>query len=79
MKLIAGLLAALVILGIAGLVLFKTDGRSSSSKVDPAPEPASEVASSPAPSPITQSIRPLSGADTGGKCINPPLNTICVR
>jgi hypothetical protein len=77
MKLIAGLVAALVILGIVGLVLIK--GPSSSSKVDPTPEPVSEVAPAPAPSPTTESIRPLSGTDTGGKCINPPLNTICVR
>ena len=77
MKLIAGLLAALVILGIAGLVLIK--GPSISPKVDPAPAPVSEVAPAPAPSPTTQSITPLAGADTGGKCINPPLNTICMR
>ena len=77
MKLIAGLLAALIVLGIAGLVLIK--GPSRSTKVDPAPEPVSKVAPAPAPSPTTKSIRPLSGADTGGKCINPPLNTICVQ
>jgi hypothetical protein len=41
MKLIAGLVVALVIVGIAGLVLF--EGHFSSSKVDPGPEPVSEV------------------------------------
>jgi hypothetical protein len=77
MKLIAGLVAALVILGIASVFLLK--GPSSSSKVDPTRDPILELAPAPAPSPITESIKPLVGADTGGKCINPPLNTICVR
>jgi hypothetical protein len=75
MKLIAGLVVALVIVGIAGLVLF--EGHSSSSKGDPAHEPVSEV--TPAPSPITQPVAPLSRTNTGGKCINPPLNTICAQ
>ena len=79
MKLIAGLVAALVVLGIASVFLLK--GPPKSSKVDSTPDPILNLAPAPAPapSPITESIRPLVGADTGGKCINPPLNTICVR
>jgi hypothetical protein len=77
MKLIAGLVVALVIIGIAGLVLIK--GRTSASKVDRVPEPVSEVVLAPAASPTTHSITPLSRADMGAKCINPPLNTICAR
>jgi hypothetical protein len=78
MKLIAGLAAALVIVGgVASLVLIK--GHSSSSKVDHVPEPVPEVAPSPETSPTPRSIAPPSGDNTGGKCINPPLNTICVR
>ena len=76
MKLIAGLLAALLIV-IAGLVIIKADSRSISKAVPAPVAPVSDVA--PAQSPITQSIAPLSGADTGGKCINPPLNTICAQ
>jgi hypothetical protein len=77
MKLIAGLVAALIVVGIAGLMLIRSDSRTNSSKFDPTPASVSEVAH--APSPTTESIRPLSGPDAGGKCINPPLNTICVQ
>jgi hypothetical protein len=78
MKLIAGLVvAALVIVGIGGLVMMRSFA---SPKVDdPTPEPVAAVAPAPVPSPTTEVIRPLAGANTGGKCINPPMNTICVR
>jgi hypothetical protein len=76
-RLIAGLIvAALVIVGIGSLLM---RGPASSPKIDSTPEPISAVAPPPAPSPIVESIRPLAGVDTGGKCINPPMNTICVR
>ncbi len=76
MRIVAGLVAGLLILGIAGLVIIKMDSRSSSEAV-PTPSPISDVA--PAQAPISQQVAPLPRADTGVKCINPPLNTICAR
>jgi hypothetical protein len=77
MKLIAGLVVAIVILGIATFFLMKSP--SDSSNVDPTTDPILALAPAPAPSPITESVKPIVGADMSGKCINPPLNTICVQ
>jgi hypothetical protein len=75
MKLIAGLVvAAALTVGIGALVM---RGPSNSPEIDATAAVVAEP--TPVPSPITEAIRPMAGADTGGKCINPPMNTICVR